>query len=126
MTACMSSTTGVPSRSVVFAEDWLLDWAGVRRDSIYSSRPASISESSGQQDAFRSAVINGQATEVIDVGHFRRWRFADCVSQGDAASALAAIGAAGRRLGVLPPHAWRGVSRPRAIGCGRPPPRRQS
>ena len=47
-------------------------------------------------------MIKGQATEVIDVGHFLPMAFADWFSpQGDAAVVDGAIGAAGRRLSAF-------------------------
>ena len=64
-----------------------------------------------------SAVIKGQATEVIDVGHFLPLAFADWFSpQGDAAVGDRAVGAAGRRLRVLPQHADAGAEGRRLRG----------
>jgi len=56
------------------------------------------SEVAGSQDGILgSAVIKGQATEVIDVGHFLPMAFATVLPQGDAPVGIGAVGAPGRR-----------------------------
>ncbi len=67
-----------------------------------------------------SAVIKGQATEVIDVGHFLPMAFADWFSRKEM-NALGdrAVGAAGRRLRVLPQHAGAGAESRWLQGAGR-------
>ena len=78
-------------------------------------------EVAGSQDGILgSAVIKGQATEVIDVGHFLPMAFADWFSRKEMRPSVAgAIGAAGRRLGVLPQHAGAGAEGRRLPGAGR-------
>ena len=62
-----------------------------------------------------SAVVRGQATEIIDVGHFLPLAYADWFRGQDLrVPHQRAHAAAGRRLGVLPQHARRRCSRPRA------------
>ena len=79
-------------------------------------------EVAGSQDGILgSAVIKGQATEVID----RRPLPADGVRrlvlpQGDAAVGISPIGAAGRRQCLLPQHAGPGAQGRRLPGAGRP------
>ena len=78
-------------------------------------------EVAGQQDGILgSAVIKGQATEVIDVGHFLPDGVCRLVrAQGDAGLVDGAVGAAGRRLGLLPQHAGAGAQSRRLQGAGR-------
>ena len=78
-------------------------------------------EVAGSKDGILgSAVIKGQATEVIDVGHFLPMAFADWFTRKEMrALGLGAIGAAGRRLGVLPQHAGAGAEGRRLQGAGR-------
>ena len=55
-----------------------------------------------------SAVIKGQATEVIDVGHFLPMAFADWFSRKEMRPSVdGAIGAAGRRLAPSSATCWR-------------------
>ena len=57
-----------------------------------------------------SAVISGQATEIVDVGHFLPLAFEDWFRRKDRAQRRsAAARAAGRQLGVLPQHAFAGA-----------------
>ena len=66
-----------------------------------------------------SAVIKGQATEVIDVGHFLPMAFADWFSRKEMRpSVIRPIGAAGRRLRVLPQHAGAGAEGGGLQGAG--------
>ena len=85
-------------------------------------------EVAGCQDGILgSAVIKGQATEVIDVGHFLPMAFADWFSRKEMRpSVVRAIGAAGRRSAPSSATCWRRCSRPPATGCGSPPTRRRA
>ena len=66
-----------------------------------------------------SAVIKGQATEVIDVGHFLPMAFADWFRRKEMRpSRHRAIGAAGRRQRVLPQHAGAGAEGGGLSGAG--------
>ena len=57
-----------------------------------------------------SAVIKGQATEIIDVGHFLPLAFEDWFRRKEMkAEALTRHAAAGRRLALLPQHAHAGA-----------------
>ena len=68
-----------------------------------------------------SAVIKGQATEVIDVGHFLPMAFADWFSRKEMrALGHRPVGAAGRRQCLLPQHAGAGAESRRLPGAGRP------
>ena len=68
-----------------------------------------------------SAVIKGQATEVIDVGHFLPMAFADWFSRKEMRPSVdRAVGAAGRRFSLLPQHAGAGAQGRRLQGAGRP------
>ena len=64
-------------------------------------------------------MIKGQATEVIDVGHFLPMAFADWFSRKEMRPSLdRAVGAAGRRLARSSATCWRRCSRPPATRCG--------
>ncbi len=67
-----------------------------------------IEVAGSQEGILGSAVIKGQATEVIDVGHFLPMAFADWFSRKEMRpSASCAIGAAGRRLARSSATCWR-------------------
>ena len=67
-----------------------------------------------------SAVIKGQATEVIDVGHFLPMAFCRLVHpQGDEALVHGAVGPSGRRQCLLPQHAGAGAESRRLPGAHR-------
>ena len=85
-------------------------------------------EVAGSQDGILgSAVIKGQATEVIDVGHFLPMAFADWFSRKEMRPSVdGAVGAAGRRLRLLPQHAGAGAEGRRLQGAGRRPTRRRA
>ena len=69
-----------------------------------------IEVGSDQPGVLGSAVVRGQATEIIDVGHFLPLAFEDWFrAQGHARPRGASAAAAGRRLRVLPQHAHAGA-----------------
>ena len=74
---------------LVFADDEPLDGARGRRDHRHRRGAAQHRGRRRPVDGILgSAVIKGQATEVIDVGHFLPMAFADWfIPQGDAAVA---------------------------------------
>ena len=86
-------------------------WASSSTRSSTSSRTGSTSRSAAPpRGILGSAVIKGQATEVIDVGHFLPMAFDDWFTRKEMKpSRHCAVGAAGRRLGVLPQHAGAGA-----------------
>ncbi len=58
-----------------------------------------------------SAIVRGQATEIIDVGHFLPLAFEDWFRRKEQpVQHRAALGVAGRQLPVLPQHAHAGVA----------------
>ena len=78
-----------------------------------------IEVGSSSEGILGSAVIKGHATEVIDVAPFPADGVRRLVTpQGDAAVAERAIGAAGRRLRVLPQHAGAGAEGGWLSGAG--------
>ena len=85
-------------------------------------------EVAGSRDGILgSAVIKGQATEVIDVGHFLPMAFADWFSRKEMRPSVdRAVGAAGRRFSASSATCWRRCSRPPATGCGSRPTRRKA
>ena len=74
-----------------------------------------IQVGSDQPGILGSAVVRGQATEILDVGHFLPLAYEDWFrAQGRAGRADRAHAAAGRRFRVLPQHADARCSRPPA------------
>ena len=72
-------------------------------------------------------MIKGQATEVIDVGHFLPMAFADWFTRKEMQPSLhVAVGAAGRRQRLLPQHAGAGAQGRRLQGPRRAAPRRRA
>ena len=96
------------ARSMALVVDEIVDIVEDRLD---------IQVASGVAGVLGSAVIKGQATEIIDVGHFLPLAFEDWFRRKDqAASERAAFGSAGRRLAVLPQHADAGAAGRRLRG----------
>ena len=96
------------ARSMALVVDEIVDIVEDRLDIQVASDNAGV---------LGSAVIKGQATEIIDVGHFLPLAFEDWFRRKDQrAGAEAACGAAGRRLAVLPQHAHAGAAGRRLRG----------
>ena len=84
-------------------------WGSWSTRSSTSSRSGSTSRSPAPRTGILgSAVIKGQATEVIDVGHFLPMAFADWFTRKEMTPVgHRAIGAAGRRLARSSATCWR-------------------
>ena len=79
-----------------------------------------IEVASDSEGILGSAVIKGQATEIIDVGHFLPLAFEDWFRRKEMRPSVdRAVGAAGRRLGLLPQHAGAGAEGRRLRRAGR-------
>ena len=96
------------ARSMALVVDEIVDIVEDRLDIQVASDNAGV---------LGSAIVKGQATEIIDVGHFLPLAFEDWFRRKEApARAKRADGAAGRRLPVLPQHADAGAAGRRLQG----------
>ena len=105
------------ARSMALVVDEIVDIVEDRLD---------IQVGSDNSGVLGSAIIKGQATEIIDVGHFLPLAFEDWFRRKEQPTRAArALAAADRRLPVLPQHAHAGAAGRRLRGDRRRRPRQR-